>query len=227
MKSLNETVLSVVKESSGINESTHREIKKEIELKISKMSNDELKEFSKKHNNSNPQDVNRYMITNDVIDAEMKKRKISEGSEDLLAKFEKFAGFRIKPGRNVIHGLPVDIEDGDPKEGISMEGVDRATTTEMLKLLRKNGFNCKRVGNLGIELNANSLKESTSENPMHTEINTTALAIFDVLMSARFDKWYEGEFQSYVHGDSDEDDISFDFEKQKNKIMNSIIKLFG
>lgn len=36
IKSLNETVLSVVKESSGINEATHREIKKEIELKISK-----------------------------------------------------------------------------------------------------------------------------------------------------------------------------------------------
>jgi len=69
---------------------------------------------------------------------------------NLVDKLSKFAGEQIKPGRNVIKGYPVDIEDGDPAEGVEMDAVDRDAATGLLKALRSAGFKTRRVGDLGI-----------------------------------------------------------------------------
>jgi hypothetical protein len=61
-----------------LDEATHSEVKKEISAKLSKMSDSELKAFVKKHSTSQPINTMRSMVTNDVIDAEMKKRGLKE-----------------------------------------------------------------------------------------------------------------------------------------------------
>jgi hypothetical protein len=66
------------KKSTELHEATHAEVKKEIAAKISKMNDSELKAFAKKHDSSQPIDMMRSMITNDVIDAEMKRRGLKE-----------------------------------------------------------------------------------------------------------------------------------------------------
>lgn len=78
-------------------------------------------------------------------------------TEALIDKLEKFAGKEIKPGRVTIKGYPVDVADSDGSY-IEMDAVDRAAVEGLVKALRKDGFNAKRVGNLGI-----LVKESLAE----------------------------------------------------------------
>lgn len=77
------------------------------------------------------------------------KSNINE-SNDLFSRFEKFAGTKIKVGRNVIKGYPVDIDDGSPEEGISMTAVDSEAAKGLSKELRKSGFKVSKFSNLGI-----------------------------------------------------------------------------
>jgi hypothetical protein len=70
-----------VAEAVELDEATHAEVKKEVSAKISKMSDSELKAFAKKHSGSQPINMMRSMVTNDVIDAEMKKRGLKEDIE--------------------------------------------------------------------------------------------------------------------------------------------------
>lgn len=67
------------------------------------------------------------------------KRRLDES---LIDKLEKFAGSAMKPGRNVINGYPVDIEDSDGSY-IVMKPVDKDATTGLVKALRKAGFKAK------------------------------------------------------------------------------------
>lgn len=62
--------------------------------------------------------------------------------ESLIDKLEKFAGENLKPGRNVINGYPVDIEDSDGSY-IVMKPVDKDAVTGLVKELRKAGFKAK------------------------------------------------------------------------------------
>ncbi len=75
----------------------------------------------------------------------------SKLNEALIDKLEKFAASKIKPGRNVIKGYPVDIEDSDGSY-IEMEAVDRDACTGLVKELRDAGFKAKRIGNTGISI---------------------------------------------------------------------------
>jgi|SRR5690554_5416364 len=84
-------------------------------------------------------------------------------TESLIDKLEKFAGKKIKPGRVTIKGYPVDVADSDGSY-IEMDAVDRAAAEGLVKALRKDGFNAKRVGNLGI-----LIKESLTETKYELE----------------------------------------------------------
>jgi hypothetical protein len=75
------TAKKVAEEVDELDEATHAEVKKEISAKISKMSDSELKAFAKKHSGGQPINMMRSMVTNDVIDAEMKKRGLKEDIE--------------------------------------------------------------------------------------------------------------------------------------------------
>lgn len=61
-------------------------------------------------------------------------------SEGLIQDLEQATGETLVPGRNHLWGCPVDIEDGDPSEGLVMRAVDRDASVDLLKLLRSNGF---------------------------------------------------------------------------------------
>jgi len=50
----------------------------------------------------------------------------------------------MKAGRNSVNGHPVDIQDGNPEEGIDMRGVDGDAAKGALKFLRGKGFPVKR-----------------------------------------------------------------------------------
>ncbi len=90
----------------------------------------------------------------------------------LMSKLEKFAGTKIKPGRNVIKGYPVDIDDQDPSEGLSLDAVDRDAATNLLKALRAAGFKTQRAGQLGITIMASqAVAVSASLRPLAFSFN--------------------------------------------------------
>ena len=72
---------------------------------------------------------------------------LSEGNA--LTKLEKIARVRLKPGRNMILGYPVDIPDQDPDEGLSMMAADKDAAKQLMKELRRKGMKprfMKRTG---------------------------------------------------------------------------------
>jgi hypothetical protein len=75
------------------------------------------------------------------------RKTFSESAFDRLNKITP-----LKPGRNVIHGFPVDIEDQETAGGISMRGVDRDATSGLIKKLRSTGFRVSRHGNLDLHV---------------------------------------------------------------------------
>lgn len=77
------------------------------------------------------------------------KEFLAEQEMALIDRFEKFAGGKVKPGRNTIKGYPVDIDDSDGTY-LEMDAVDSDAATGLVKELRKAGFKAKRVGKVGI-----------------------------------------------------------------------------
>lgn len=72
-------------------------------------------------------------------------------TESLINRLEKFAGTKLKAGRNVIKGFPADIEDSDGSY-IDLTVVDKDACTGLVKLLRAANFKAKRDGDLGISI---------------------------------------------------------------------------
>lgn len=79
------------------------------------------------------------------------KEFLAEQEIALIGRLEKFAGSKVKPGRNTIKGYPVDIEDSDGSY-IEMNAVDSDAATGFVKELRNAGFSAKRVGKTGISI---------------------------------------------------------------------------
>lgn len=59
--------------------------------------------------------------------------------DSLIDRLDKFVGFKIKPGRNVIKGYPVDITDSDGTY-IFMSAVDQDAKKNLIKILRNANF---------------------------------------------------------------------------------------
>jgi hypothetical protein len=95
----------------------------------------------------------------------------------LLKKLEKFAGSKLKPGRNVIDGYPVDLDDTDGTY-FEMDAVDRDACTGLVKSLRRAGFNAKRVGQLGILVTEGTAPERIDESVVSMNDIITALITF-------------------------------------------------
>jgi hypothetical protein len=74
-----------------------------------------------------------------------KARDIIEGlvKESILNRLELHVG-KVKVGRNMIAGHPVDIPDQDPDGGLTVHGVDQGAATGALKHLRSKGFKVTR-----------------------------------------------------------------------------------
>lgn len=83
--------------------------------------------------------------------------------ESVLDKLEAATGQQITPGRNVLWGQPVDIDDDDPSMGLSMTAVDRDARDELVNQFRRSGFKCKVVGK-GLDLLIQESKKSLREN---------------------------------------------------------------
>lgn len=79
------------------------------------------------------------------------KEFITESNGSIIDRLEKFAGQKIKPGRNTIKGYPVDIEDSS-EDFIEMEAVDRDAAQGLIKELRRGKFKVTRHGNTGISI---------------------------------------------------------------------------
>lgn len=61
--------------------------------------------------------------------------------QTVLERLEALSGGKFKPGRNHLFGrYPVDIDDQDPGQGLSVRPVDKDVATDLLKLLRQKGF---------------------------------------------------------------------------------------
>ena len=89
-----------------------------------------------------------------VEGGESKSDKLtSTVSESAIDSLEKFAGVKIKPGRNVINGYPVDIPDQDA-DGLTMTAVDKDACTGLLKALRAAGLKASRDGDTSLVLEA-------------------------------------------------------------------------
>ncbi len=89
--------------------------------------------------------------------------------ESVLDKLEAVTGQQIVPGRNVLWGQPVDIDDDDPSTGLSMTAIDRDARDELVNQFRRSGFKCKVVGkglDLVIQENKRNLKENAEGNAM-------------------------------------------------------------
>lgn len=72
--------------------------------------------------------------------------------ESVIDRLEKFAGQKMKPGRNTIKGYPVDLTD-DPDTGfIEAEAVDTKTRNDLAKELTAAGFKVKKDGRLGLSI---------------------------------------------------------------------------
>lgn len=81
-----------------------------------------------------------------------KHLKESIMTEPLINRLEKFAGTKLKAGRNIIKGFPMDIEDNPDGTYIDMTAVDKDACTSLVKLLRAAKFKAKRDGDKGISI---------------------------------------------------------------------------
>jgi len=63
-------------------------------------------------------------------------------NESLVSKLEKVTKSKLKDGRNTWFGYPVDLDaNEDPSEGgLTVDAVDRAAKTGVIKQLKDNGF---------------------------------------------------------------------------------------
>lgn len=100
------------------------------------------------------------------------KAKLSRLDEGLINDLEKSSGVAVRPGRNVLWGYPVDIEDGDATQGIDMRAVDRDASVGLLKRLRQSGFKArfdKATGTIGVDapdsMVGESIRSRLSEGP--------------------------------------------------------------
>ena len=87
--------------------------------------------------------------------------------ESVLSKLEKDFG-KIKPGRNSLGGLPVDIDDQNPEEdGLVVEPVDRDALNDLKSVLRRKGYKVKVVKNkyLNIKEDHAGLNENFTRVP--------------------------------------------------------------
>jgi len=88
------------REEVELDEATMADIKKEVQAKLDKMNDKELMDFEAKHKKATPIDFNRAMITTDVVNAELKKRKIrpmaksihEPGAMKHAGKFKRYTG---------------------------------------------------------------------------------------------------------------------------------------
>lgn len=80
------------------------------------------------------------------------KESVTEGAvkvdptKSALDNLEAFAGKKLKTGRVVICGYPVDIAGDSDKDTIDYSAVDKGTGTDLMKLLRAAGYTVKRFG---------------------------------------------------------------------------------
>ncbi len=81
--------------------------------------------------------------------------KLKVVSSALVSRIEKAYRVRLKPGRNVLAGIPVDIEDSDGTY-LNMTAVDRDGGKELAKDLRKKGFKVSYSGGTEIGVNGGS-----------------------------------------------------------------------
>lgn len=86
----------------------------------------------------------------------MARRNLAEGMIDRLLNegsaidaLERFTGGTILPGRNVIKGYPVDIDDSDGSY-VYMRAVDKDAATGLVKLLRQGGVRASADKQSGI-----------------------------------------------------------------------------
>ena len=86
-----------------------------------------------------------------------------DNSKSTLANLEKFAGQKIRAGRNTIKGYPVDIEDGGDEAYIEYVSVDKDAGTGLMKALRAAGFKVKRFDDNNFTVSTGSLSESLDE----------------------------------------------------------------
>jgi hypothetical protein len=88
----------------------------------------------------------------DIISSSTDEVKESiDKSKSLISNLEAFAKIKLKPGRNIIKGYPVTIEDSDGSF-VDMTAVDKDACTNLLKALRAEGFKAKRDGDTGISI---------------------------------------------------------------------------
>lgn len=83
------------------------------------------------------------------------KAKLARFDEGLINDLEKSSGVPVRPGRNVLWGYPVDIDDGDVTQGVDMRAVDRDASVGLLKRLRQSGFKArfdKGTGTISVDV---------------------------------------------------------------------------
>ena len=81
-------------------------------------------------------------------------------AKSTLDNFESFADCKIKNGRCVIKGLPVNIDEDSDEDNIGFSAVDQGAGTDLMKLLRAAGFAVKRFDDKEFMV---TLKQQTNE----------------------------------------------------------------
>lgn len=93
----------------------------------------------------------------------LNESSIVENDESLFARFEKFGG-KLKVGRMVIKGFPVDMEDSDGT-ALEMTAVDMDAAKGLRKVLRAAGFKVSGKNKDLIVENDEVLDEGTLSTP--------------------------------------------------------------
>lgn len=117
----------------------------------------------------------------DSVIAKAARRSIAmsniAASGNVLDKLEAWAGTKIKPGRNVLKGYPVDIEDQNPEEGgLGIDAVDRDVLNSILKDLRKAGFKTRKSGGLGFVVEMSNVSAAKLSWPNKFKFKNAAQA---------------------------------------------------
>lgn len=72
--------------------------------------------------------------------------------QSVIDRLEKFAGSKIKPGRNVIKDYPVYIHDNPDGTYIEMDAMDKDAAKGLSRALRSAKFRVTRDGDTGITI---------------------------------------------------------------------------
>lgn len=144
----------------------------------------------------------------DSVIAKAARRSIAmsnvSAAGDVFDKLEAWAGIKIKPGRNVLKGYPVDINDQDPAEGLEMLAVDGDAAKGLVKLLRGAGFKAKYGGSNWVILDPIAMSNISAGSP-HAAEEAASLAraikpVYDKLKDAS--ARYMDDTQSRVFNDA-------------------------